>query len=229
MVSTKNHPTEVINWGNYNVSNLKWLRTITVKSVCEKYVSNKQWTFSQAQRDIRKTLSVPLLVLQPRESCSIIPLRHSSVFNYTHTHTLKGAGPQRSPIRLNQRYTKGASVIMFYVGAVGECERKKWEKWVALSFTAGGIGSSESHQKKKKKRETFFKEGKEKLHWVHLRGRVAVVWCCWGRQWTFPFFCFAQTKWNVSAHTDHGSIFIEKVESSFSHISETSLNSSKVK
>lgn len=64
-------------------------------------------------------------------------------------HTMKEAGPQRSPIRLNQRYTKAVSAIIFYVGAGEECESRKWEKWVALSFTAGGIGSTESHLKKR--------------------------------------------------------------------------------
>lgn len=86
---------------------------------------------------------------------------------------MKGAGPQRSPIRLNQRYTKAVSVIIFYVGAGEECESRKWEKWVALSFTAGGIGSSESHLKKDIVLKFKEREGETALG--SLRGKVK---CC---------------------------------------------------
>lgn len=93
---------------------------------------------------------------------------------------MKGAGPQRSPIRPNQRYTKGASVIIFYVVAAEDCESRKWEKWVALSFTAGGIGSSESHLKRE--RERFSKEREGETVLGSFKGKVN---CCWGRQWKF--------------------------------------------
>lgn len=97
---------------------------------------------------------------------------------------------------------------MFYVGAVEECERKKWEKWIDLSFAAGRIGSLESHLKKRNILVNFFKEGKEKLCQGYFRGMGDVVSCAAEDDWIFPFFCLAQTNWNVSAYNEYGSVLV---------------------
>lgn len=155
-----------------------WFRNITVKIVWK--VAKKQETFfHRHSRESNMILRRHFLfhcwccsngnyVLQYNVFTAFIS------FQYTHTHTIKGAGPQRSLIRLNQRYTKRASKIIFNVAAAEECERNKWEKWIALSFAAGRIWSLESHLKKRYSSEVL--QGRE-LHHGYFWGTRDVVSC----------------------------------------------------
>lgn len=66
---------------------------------------------------------------------------------------------------------------------------------------------------KKKKRDVFRgREGQTALGSFKGKGSCCVVWGVVEEDSEhFLFFCFAQANWNVSTHTDHGSIFIENV------------------